>query len=298
MPKDFKSNLQNRAVARALALWRKESGLSLAEVTKRVHWSSAKTSMLQNGLVPITDADVMALALVYEIDDVRRGPVFWGAQRARDPRMFDLATGGTASCVQWTYSEVEAEANYVRTVALDVLPPLAWTREYSAAIRGVQVEAISEQGQRFYPDKHREQMMEQLSDGPSLRMDLVLGEAALRRPVGGALVMADQLFQLASFAQLAGVRVFLVPDRVGELAPMASFSVLSFREAQFDDVAHFDCPHGGMWLENEAERRPYVDTFERLMLAALPAAVTTGAIVKAAQHFKDTAHRPAVAKDS
>ncbi len=218
MPKGFKSNLQNRAVARALALWRKESGLSLAEVTERVKWSSAKTSMMQNGLVPITDADVMALALVYGIDDVRREPVFWGAQRARDPRTFDLADRRrAASCVGWTYSEVEAEASYVRVVALDVLPPLVWTPEYSAAVRGVQVEAVSEQGHRHYPDDHRAQMLHQLGHGPTLRMDLVLGQAVLRRPVGGALVMADQLFQLASFAQLPGVRVFLAPDSVGRV---------------------------------------------------------------------------------
>ncbi|SEP91623.1 helix-turn-helix domain-containing protein [Lentzea albida] len=289
MPKGFKSNLQNRAVARALALWRKESGLSLAEVTDRVKWSSAKTSMMQNGLVPITDADVMALALAYGIDELRREPVFWGAQRARDPRTFDALTGGTASCVGWTYSEVEAEANYVRVVALDVLPPLVWTPEYSEAVRGVQVEAVSEQGHRHYSDDHRAEMLHQLGHGPTLRMDLVLGQAVLRRPVGGALVMADQLFQLGSFAQLPGVRVFLAPDRLGAFAGMTSFTVLSFREAQFDDVVYLDSLHRGTWLESETERLPYVESFERLTSAALPAAVTTGHLYRAAQHLKDTA---------
>jgi hypothetical protein len=275
MPKGFKSNLQNRAVARALALWRKESGLGLAEVTGRVHWSAAKTSTMQNGLAPITDADVMALALVYGIDNVRREPVFWGAQRARDPRTFDLLTDGASPCVGWTYPEVESEANYVRVVALDVLPPMVWTPEYSAAVRGVQVEALSEQGHRHYPDKHRARLLHQLGHGPTLRVDLVLGGAVLRRPIGGALVMADQLFQLASFAQLPGVRVFLLSDRVGAFSGMASFTVLSFREAQFEDVVYLDTLHGGTWLESEAERRPYVETFERLADAALPAAVTT-----------------------
>lgn len=289
MPKNFKSNLQNRAVARALAQWRRESGLSLNEVTARVRWSAAKTSMMQNGLVPILDAEVAALALVYGIDAVRRDPVFWGAQRALDPVTFDLLARGTAHCVGWTYPEVEAEANYIRAVALDILPPLVWTPEYAFALRSAQVETVSEQGHRHYPDVHRASALDQLANGPSLRMDVVLGEAALRRAVGGPLVMADQLFQLAAFAQLEGARVFLVPDKRGAFAGPASFAVLSFREPQFDDVVYLDSLHGGTWLESELERRPYAETFERLITVALPEAVTTGWIVRAAQSFKDNA---------
>ncbi|MGW4211573.1 helix-turn-helix domain-containing protein [Lentzea sp. NPDC004789] len=289
MPKGFKSSLLNRAVARALALWRMESGLSLTEVTARVHWSAAKTSMMQNGLVPISDADVMALALVYGIDDVQREPVFWGAQRARDPRTFNLVTGGAAPCVEWTYSDVEAEASYVRAVALDVLPPLVWTPEYSTAVRGEQVQTVSERGHCGYDNQHRARMLSQLDQDPSLRVDLVLGEAVLRRPVGGALVMADQLFQLAVFAQLPGVRVYLVPDSAGVVAGMASFTALSFREAQFDDVVYLDCPHGGVWLESEAERRPYLELFDRLMSTTLTDAETAEHLHRAAQDLKDTA---------
>jgi hypothetical protein len=289
MSKGFKSNLQNRAVARALALWRMESGLSLSEVTQRVKWSAAKTSMMQNGLVPITDADVVALALAYGIDDVRREPVFWGAQRSRDPRTFDLVTNGAMPCVDWTYSEVEAEASYVRVVALDVLPPLLWTPEYSAAIRGGQVATVSEQGHRSYHDLHRAQMLSWLDESPTLRVDLVVGEALLKRPAGGALVMADQLFQLALFAQLPGVRVFLAPNSVGVVAGMSSFTLLSFREAQFDDVAYLDCLHDGVWLERETERRPYLESFDRLMSTALPEVETIECLHSAAQDLKDTA---------
>ncbi|MGZ3147947.1 DUF5753 domain-containing protein [Lentzea chajnantorensis] len=289
MPKNFKSSLQNRAVARALALWCRESALSLSDVSKRVQWSSAKTSMMQNGLTPITDADVMALALAYGIDDARREPVFWGAQRARNPRRFDLLTGGTVPCVGWTYDEVEAEANHVRAVALDVLPPLVRTPEYSGAVGRQQVGAVSEQGHRRYPDGHREQMLRHLTGVVSLRMDIVLGAAVLRRPVGGPLVMADQLFQLAAFADLDGARVFLVPDEVGAFAGMTSFSLLSFRQPQFDDVVHLDHLHGDVWLESEAERQPYADAFGRLMDVALPVAETSERIVQAAQRFKDAA---------
>lgn len=289
MPKNFKSNLQNRAVGRALALWRTESELSLKEVEERVGWSSAKTSMLQNALVPIVDADVVALALVYKISSERRRPVVLGAQRARDPLRFDLLGGDAASCVGWTYAEVEAEASYVQVVALGMLPPVVRTPEYEAALRGVQADAVSEQGHRHYGDVHRKRVMRHLRSGPTLRLDLVVGEAVLRRPVGGALVMADQLLRLATFAELPGVRVWMVPDEVGAFAGMTSFALLSFREDEFDDVVYLDSLHGGTWLEAERERRPYAETFERLATVALPAGDTIGRLVEAAQLLKDNA---------
>lgn len=291
MPKNFKSNLQNRAVGRALALWRKESGLSLAEVGERVHWSPAKTSMMQNALVPIVDVDVVALALVYRVSDERRKPVLLGAQRARDPLRFDLLSGDASCCVGWTYAEVEPEASYVQVVALDVLPPVIRTSEYEAALRGVQADAVSEQGHRHYGDAHRKQVMQHLSKGPTLRLDLVVGEAILRRPVGGALVMADQLLRLAAFAELPGVRVWLVPDELGAFAGMTSFTLLSFREDEFEDVVYLDSLHGGTWLEAENQRRPYAETFERLATEALPADETIGRLIEAAQSLKDAADR-------
>ncbi|MFS8104191.1 DUF5753 domain-containing protein [Lentzea alba] len=289
MPKDFKSNLQNRAVGRALALWRKESGFTLKEVEERVGWSSAKTSMMQNALVPIVDTDVVALALVYMIRAERRKPVLLGAQRARDPLRFDLLTGDASTCVGWTYAEVETEASYAQVVTLDVLPPLVRTPEYEAALRGAQVDAVAEQDHRHYSDAHRKRVMRHLGDGPSLRLDLVVGEAIFRRPVGGALVMADQLLRLAGLAELPGVRVWLVPDEAGAFAGMMSFTLLSFREDEFEDVVYLDTLHGGTWLEAEHERRPYAETFERLTTVALPAEDTIGRLVEAAQLLKDEA---------
>ncbi|MCG8926159.1 DUF5753 domain-containing protein [Lentzea sp. CC55] len=281
MPKGFKSSLQNRAVARALALWRMESGLSLTEVTERVNWSTGKTSMMQNGLVPITDADVVALALVYRIDDARWKPVYWGAQRARNPHTFDLVTNGAMPCVDWTYSEVEAEASHMRVVTLDVLPPMVWTPEYLAAVRGG--------SDRDYDDLHRARILGQLDPDPTLQVDLVVAQAVLRRPVGGALVMADQLFQLALFAQLPGVRVYLVPDSAGVVAGMTSFTLLSFREPQFDDVVYLDCPHCGVWLERETDRLPYLELYGRLMSTTLTDAETVEHLHRAAQDLKDGA---------
>ncbi|MET8764284.1 Scr1 family TA system antitoxin-like transcriptional regulator [Lentzea sp. NPDC004782] len=116
-----------------------------------------------------------------------------------------------------------------------------------------------------------------------------MGEAVLRRPVGGALVMADQLLRLVALADLPGVRVRLVPDEIGAFPGMTSFALLSFREDEFDDVVYLDNLHGGTWLEAEWERHPYAETFERLVPMALPVKDTTARLVEAAQLLKDGA---------
>ncbi|MFD4638414.1 Scr1 family TA system antitoxin-like transcriptional regulator [Lentzea sp. NPDC058436] len=286
MPKNFKSSLQNRAVGRALARWRADSGMSLSEVTKNVGWSTAKTSMLQNGLRPIPDYDVLALALVYGVSDRERRPVLLGAQRAHASRQFELLGGETAACVAWTYAELESEASYERVIAMDLLPPVVRSPEYEAALRRARVSPSSHQDRRYYSDADRSQVMSHIHDGPSLCVDLVIGEAVLRRPVGGHLVAADQLLKLAALAALPGVRVQLAAD-IGTFAGIPSFTIFSFREEEFDDVVYLDTLHNEIWLEHVDEVLPYTESFTRLMSNLLSTDATIARIFEAAQKHKD-----------
>lgn len=66
------------------------------------------------------------------------------------------------------------------------------------------------------------------------------------------------------------MRVWLVPDETGAFAGMTSFALLSFREDEFEDVVYLDSLHGGAWLETTPERRPYTETFERLVTVVAP----------------------------
>lgn len=70
---------------------------------------------------------------------------------------------------------------------------------------------------------------------------------------------------------------------------MTSFTLLSFREGEFEDVVYLDTLHGGTWLEAERERRPYAETFERLVTVALPTERTISRLIEAAQLLKDNA---------
>src|SRR5262245_50792171 len=98
-----KANLQLRAVGRALARWRRDDGRSGLEVSRVVGWSNAKLSMQENAVCWIHEADVVTLAMTYRVCPQERLLVFNGAQRARDPLVWDRVTGGVVPCVGWTH---------------------------------------------------------------------------------------------------------------------------------------------------------------------------------------------------
>lgn len=140
-------------------------------------------------------------------------------------------------CLEWSVDELEAEAIELRIVAGELFPPLLQHQAYAGAVH------------------------------------VVLSEAALRRAVGGAQVMTDQLLWLLQLCGMESVTVQVVPNALGAFPGQGwSFTCLSFLERQFEDVVAVELPHGTTWLEQEAERLPYEHTFLKLQEMALPRA--------------------------
>lgn len=54
------------------------------------------------------------------------------------------------------------------------------------------------------------------------------------------------------------------------LTSRAVAEFLDWDEAKLSDVVYLDSLHGGTWLEATPERRPYTETFERLVTVAAP----------------------------
>jgi hypothetical protein len=92
------------------------------------------------------------------------------------------------------------------------------------------------------------------TDPPPPMMPVVIGEAALRRQLGGTQVMREQLERLAAVA--AGPRIslqvlpFSSPGSAGLLAP---FVVASFAPAPRPDVAYLDNALDGSPTEKRDE---------------------------------------------
>ncbi|GLW74486.1 transcriptional regulator [Kitasatospora phosalacinea] len=107
-------------------------------------------------------------------------------------------------------------------------------------------------------------------EGP-LRLFLLLDEAALRRPVGSAEVMREQLEWLVrAERELTNVRVRIVPFGIGAHAGMSgAFSLFKFTDQP--TVVHVDSPAGPLLLNRDRDVQDLTQVFDHVFIRALSA---------------------------
>jgi transcriptional regulator with XRE-family HTH domain len=126
-----------------------------------------------------------------------------------------------------------------------------------------------------------------------LRLNLLLHECALRIPVGGSEVMADQVRYLALLAFRFGVSVRIIPaNNPDNLAIPAGFTLMDF--ADFPSVIYRDDPTGAILLDHHRDIAAYRDIADRLSDSALDEDTSLDLLTTIAaeydQHTTDT-HR-------
>ncbi|MGW6732239.1 helix-turn-helix domain-containing protein [Streptomyces sp. NPDC055013] len=122
------------------------------------------------------------------------------------------------------YADLEAKATYISTYQCQLVYGLLQTREYARAVLAT-----------GHPDKLDELLAARMErqrilnrERPPLTL-VVLDEAVLHRPIGGAEVMREQLLHLLSFKDERWIRVQVLPFCVGEHVSLAgSFNWLRF----------------------------------------------------------------------
>lgn len=264
----YQANLDRRAVSRVLQTWRREADdMTNTALAAAGGWSTAKMSMILNAVSPISEADLLTLAMILKANPAQRELAYNSLQRARSPREWD-----GRPCLNWGLDELEAEAIGLRLVAGELLPGLLQSQAYTGAVQAVQAALLSEY-RRPYRHELRQATLARLGDVTPLRVHVVLSETALRRTIGSVQVMADQLLWLIQLCGMNSVRMQVVPTAHGAFPGLGwSFTCLSFLERQFEDVVAVELPHGTVWLEQQAERAPYEHTFLKLQEMALPPA--------------------------
>lgn len=166
------------------------------------------------------------------------------------------------------FMEYAARAVIIREYAAHVVPGLLQTEDYARALLRVGRTLGSE---------------EQLEERVSLRMGrqerlctpdrpelwAVLDEAVLRRPVGGHVVMREQLARLLGTTAEPHVTVQVLPFDQGEHDVLGgSLTVLTMPDGS--EVAYTEGAHYGQLIEDPDEVRSFALSYDRLRAAALP----------------------------
>lgn len=120
-----------------------------------------------------------------------------------------------------------------------------------------------------------------------LELVAIIDEAALRRRVGGAGVMREQLRHLAGAANLSGVSVQVLPNDVGAHQGMdGAFMILTFPEEEDPSVLYVEYPTGSLHIEKPEEVGAARLVFDGLRSEALSPAESVAFIEQAADELR------------
>ena len=250
---------------------REECGITRAEAGERIRGSEWKISRMELGRVSFKQRDVADLLDLYGVaDEAERAAVLRRAKEANAKSWWYGYRDVTPDWVQ-RYLGLEATASVIRTYEVQFIPGLLKTEDYARAVvrLGHGTAPPAEIERRVQLRMERQALLER-PDPP--RLWAVIDEAALRRPVGGAQVMRDQLEALINIVmKLPKVQVQVIPLAAGgHAAAGGSFSILRFPHPQVPDVVYIEQLTGALYLHKQDDLDQYAEVVNRLAVEAEP----------------------------
>jgi transcriptional regulator with XRE-family HTH domain len=267
---------RRRRLGAELRRLRDKAGLTIDQVAEALECSQSKVSRIETGQVSATPRDVRDMLELYQVDAAQREALVQIAREARQrgwwQKFVDVPDGVPA------YVSLEAAATSIDVYMALIVPALLQTAEYARAIIGAVRPDLpgSEIERRVELRVGRQALLDQ-DNPPALRV--LLDDAVLRRPVGGAAVMRGQLQRLLEDAARPGVTVQVLPIGVGAHAGMdGPFTIFGFPAPAEPDIVALDSAADALYLESLEDLRRYRRVFERLLPAALPPEESTAFI--------------------
>ncbi|GGM73715.1 transcriptional regulator [Longimycelium tulufanense] len=259
-----KSNptMQRLQLGLELKRLREETGVSREEITERLGWHPTKLSRVEQGSATVSATEIEVFAALFEVTGK-------AADRLRTLGKEARKRGRYGKVSDWArqYVGMEASAAEILIFSEELMPGLLQTREYAHAVAEASVLANPADIDQLVESRvHRRDRLTS-SDAPAV--SVVLSEAVLRRHVGGAVVMRDQLRLLQDLRKLPHVTIQVLPFSAGAHAAMGtSFTLLRLAETgkttvYLEDITSSD------YLDRPQHIRAYRLVFDRLRVAAL-----------------------------
>lgn len=220
------------------------------QLGERGKWSETKVSRIENGLVKLHISDLNALMDLYQVDENLRGELVrlcrMSTQRGTWLSSFEDIMNAEYS----QYLHLEREANSIFVFG-NIIPGLLQTRYYAHALMepafGSDKELIE---RRVELRMMRKPLLE--GDDP-LRLWSVMDEAAIRRMVGGPVVMKNQLENLLETSECQNINFQIIPFDVGAYPSSGvSFSILDFDDYLLPSVLYLE--HSSYTIYEEDEK--------------------------------------------
>jgi transcriptional regulator with XRE-family HTH domain len=259
---------------------REAHGVSREDAGWEIRSSESKISRIELGRVRFKERDIADLLSLYGMadDDPERDRLLALAREANAPGWWQPYGDVMPGWFQ-PYLGLEAATSLIRTYEVQFVPGLLQTREYGrAVIRLGHPRASESELERRVELRVARQKLLTRADPPQFWA--VVDEAALRRPIGGAAVLRQQVEALIEATKLPNVRLQIVPFEVGgHAAAGGAFTILRFPERDLSDIVYVEQLTSALYLDRREDLDLYAEAMERLCLDARPPGQTEDTLI-------------------
>nr|WP_281881136.1 helix-turn-helix transcriptional regulator [Nocardia sputorum] len=270
------STLPRRQLGRYLTEWRTRAGMTQVKAANLLEIGASSLQRLEKGQNSrIRTRDIQAACDLYGVPEDLAAALVGLAKQANVkswwhqygdfiPKTFDVYVG------------LEAAAGKLVSYQPDLIPGLLQTADYDRAlVRLACPEETPEQWKQRGQIKAQRQNIVTRRTQP-VTLDVVIGEASLRRVAGSHAVMATQNRYLADVSTRDNVTIRVLPFDAGFPGgvSMPPFVILSFGDSGPVDqieppVVYLEGAVGDMYLEDADDVRFYTQRYDRIREAAL-----------------------------
>jgi transcriptional regulator with XRE-family HTH domain len=274
--------VRRRRIARELRQLRERANMTLDQAARQLDMSKSNLSRIENAQIGVKPRDVRAALALYEVTGAEAEALIEIARGAQQRGWWQNYGDVLPEWFEF-YVGLEAEASIVRTYEAESVPGLLQTEEYARAMY-VLTAGDSDVDRKVAARIQRQAVLKR--DSPA-DLEVVLNEAVLVRPVGGARVMAQQLEHLADLAELPNVTIQVVPFSAGGHPAMTTpYVILNFADAPDESIVYLENLTNGQVLEEPAHVSWYNIVHKRLSELALDVQDSVAQLRKAARNMK------------
>jgi transcriptional regulator with XRE-family HTH domain len=260
-----------RQLGRRLRRLREQAGKTTNDVEAAKLASTVKLWRIETGKVPVKIADARALCWLYDADAATTDALTALAEATTGQDWWERGGDAVRLAGFDLYLGLESTASRLSLYQPEIVHGLFHNEEYARAVQwGTMLEPTAEDVERTVRTRlTRQEVLFGRSAPP--RIEAVLSEWALTRPVGSAEVMAEQRARLLAIADRDGIELGVLPSAAGPHPGFrGAFTLLDFDDPDDPAVVYTETEAGATFIERPEGVARQRRVFARLQELSVP----------------------------
>lgn len=253
-----------RALGAEMRKLRAASTLSTRAVAERLGWAYSTVNRIETGKRKTSVEEVAALLVVYDVKGAERDRLIELTKEVDQPGWWETGPPGVDKQLPALIS-FESTARRIVDVAMVLMPGLLQTAEYT---REIMLTGLVPPAQAEMLVAMRLGRQAVLTKESAPQYTAIIDEAVLRRPLGSATIMADQVRALLKATHRRNTVIQVLPlSRGGHAALDGSYVVMEFVSSR--TIVHLEHKRSSLFVDEAEDVGPFLDATATLQQAAL-----------------------------